>query len=168
MIFFETWSTRKRPRSRRISPKYLQLQLHGIRLLLTAQKTCSYLLEFAHIRLGKEFADILKPQHLSRYKSFLYFFPNISCQNPLLKVIADLRHLLNTTHLGKQAINKSGPHKSNPGRSSLASVCMDTHLLSFLKDNHHVQDGYILQETPLEMERGVTTTHVPNKSRRFQ
>lgn len=105
MIFVETWSTRKRPRSRRIIPKYLQLQLHEIRLLLTEQKTCSYLLEFAHIRLVKEFADILKPQHLSPS----LFFPQ-PLFNSSLKVIVELQHLLETTHLGKQAINKSGPH----------------------------------------------------------
>lgn len=77
MDFFELGQHANDPRSRRMIPKYLQLQLHGIRLLLTEQKTCSYSLEFAHIRLVKEFADILKPQHLSRHNSFLYFFPNL-------------------------------------------------------------------------------------------
>lgn len=78
MAFLRTWSTRKRPPIKTYDYEIFAIAVtHGIRLLLTEQKTCSYLLEFAHIRLVKEFADILKPQHLSHHNSFLYFFPNL-------------------------------------------------------------------------------------------
>lgn len=133
------------PRSRRMNPKNLQFQLHGGCLLLTEQKTCSYMLELAHIRLRKEFTDILKLQHLSRHNIFLYFLPaflvKIHCSRSSSN-FSICWHMLCTTHLGKQATNQSGPDQFNPWRLSWSSDCIDPHLLDLFKGNHYCQSGW--------------------------